>query len=112
MKLEYTCSSCKKQNNYKLVTPTRGELQMKVGDEVDVNCNHCGKLDKKHINRIDAVVDSKKMLIAFLISAVVTVILYGFFGLIGTITFSIPLLMWIQENKSISHFNSYKIRRR
>ncbi|MCK8523201.1 hypothetical protein M0D21_16600 [Aquimarina sp. D1M17] len=112
MRLEYTCSGCKKQNKYTPVTATRGELQMKVGDEVDVNCDYCGKLDKKHINRIDAVVDSRKMLVAFVISAVVTCVLFMYFGLIGTITFGIPFLMWVQENKSISSFNSYKIRRR
>ncbi len=112
MRLEYTCVSCKKQNNYKPVTSTRGELQMKVGDEVDVNCGHCGKIDKKHINRIDAVADNKKILIAFLISAVASLVLYSYFGLVGTITVGIPLLMWVQEGKSTNQFNSYKIRRR
>ncbi|WP_281988565.1 hypothetical protein [Aquimarina aggregata] len=112
MRLEYTCSSCKKQNKYVPIAATRGDLQMKVGDEVTVNCDNCGKNDKKHINRIDAVVDTKKMLIAFVISTIVTLVLFGFFGLVGTITFSIPFLMWVQESKSISNFNSYKIRRR
>ena len=112
MRLEYTCSSCKKQNNYTPLAPTRGDLQMKVGDEVSVNCNNCGRIDKKHINRIDAVMNIRKMMFAFIISGIVTIILFSFFGLVGTITFSIPLLMWVQENKSINHFNSYKIRRR
>jgi len=85
---------------------------MKVGDEVDVRCNNCGTLDKKHINRIDAVVDTKKMLLALVISAVVTLVLFLFVGLVGTVTFAIPLLMWIQENKATKDFNSYKIRRR
>lgn len=112
MKLEYTCSGCKKQNNYKPVTATRGELQMKVGDEVDVNCSHCGKIDKKHINRIDAVVDNRKILVALGISAIVTLVLWGLYGAIGTVTGLIPVMMWLQEGRATSHFNSYKIRRR
>ncbi|WP_025742848.1 hypothetical protein [Aquimarina pacifica] len=112
MRLEFTCSGCKKQNKFTPVAPTRGDLQMKIGDEVKVNCLHCGKIENKHINRIDAVNDTKKLLLALGISVVVTFILLFFFGLIGTITFSIPLLMWIQENSLIKSFNSYKIRRR
>ncbi|WP_103068917.1 hypothetical protein [Aquimarina sediminis] len=112
MRLEYTCSGCKKQNNYTPVAPTRGDLQMKVGDEVHVNCTHCDKMENKHINRIDAVVDNKIILIALVISAVVTVVLYTVMGLIGTFTILIPVLIWGQESKSINHFNSYKIRRR
>ncbi len=112
MKLEYTCSGCKKQNNYRPVAATRGELQMKVGDEVDVHCAHCGKRDKKHINRIDAVVDHRKILIALGISAAVTLVLWSLYGAIGTVTGLIPVMMWAQEGRSTSHFNSYKIRRR
>lgn len=112
MRLEFTCSQCKIQNNFTPVTTTRGELQMKIGDEVEVACGYCNKEDKKHINRIDAVVDNRKIVIALVISAVVTVILFSIFGLIGTITITIPVLIWIQESKSTNHFNSYKIRRR
>ena len=85
---------------------------MKVGNEVNINCNHCGKLDKKHINRIDAVVDNRKIIIVFIISGIVTVILWQLYGGISTITGIIPILMWMQEGKSTSDFNSYKIRRR
>jgi copper chaperone CopZ len=82
---------------------------MKVGDEVQVTCNYCNKEDKKHINRIDAVVD---ILFALIISAVVAVVLLSFYGLIALAVISIPLLIWVQESKSTNHFNSYKIRRK
>lgn len=38
MRLQYNCSSCKKGNYFKPKTATRGDLQMKLGDEVKVNC--------------------------------------------------------------------------
>ncbi|WP_106791596.1 hypothetical protein [Aquimarina sp. Aq78] len=112
MKLEFTCSQCKIQNKFKPVTATRGELQMKVGDEVQVICNYCSKEDKKHINRIDAVVDNRKILLALIISSVVAVVLLSFYGLMALAVISIPFLIWIQEGKSTNHFNSYKIRRK
>ncbi|WP_109851081.1 hypothetical protein [Aquimarina sp. AU58] len=112
MKLEFTCSQCKIQNKFKPVTVTRGELQMKIGDEVQVTCKYCNKEDKKHINRIDAVVDNRKILFALIISGVVAIVLLSFYGLIALAVISIPLLIWIQESKSTNHFNSYKIRRK
>jgi len=112
MKLKFICSSCKKENNYKPVVATRGDLQMKVGDEVDVTCDNCGTLDKKHINRIDAVVDTKKIIFALIISVIVTMALFSFYGAIGTISGAIPIFMWMYENKAVKDFNSYKIRRR
>ncbi len=112
MRLEYTCSGCKKQNNYTPVTVTRGDLQMKVGDEVTVNCSHCGKMDKKHINRIDAVIDNRKILIAISISALVAIVLWNLYGGIGALFFTIPIIVWIQESKATNDFNSYKIRRK
>ncbi|MDY8137163.1 hypothetical protein [Aquimarina sp. 2201CG5-10] len=112
MRLEYTCAGCKKQNNFTPVTTTRGDLQMKVGDEVNINCDHCGKDDIKHINRIDAVVDNRKILIALAISAVITIFLWSFYGAIGTITGTIPIFVWIYESRATNDFNSYKIRRR
>jgi len=85
---------------------------MKVEDEVLVNCSHCGKMDKKHINRIHGVFDHGKIIIALVISAVVIVVLWGFYGAISTITGIIPVLIWIYEPKAASDFNLYKIRRR
>ncbi|WP_271768482.1 hypothetical protein [Aquimarina algiphila] len=112
MKLEFTCSQCKIQNKFVPVVSTRGQLQMQVGDEVEVECKYCNRKDKKHINRIDAVVDNKKILIVFIISMVISVVLFFMFGLIGSLVISLPILMWIQEGKSTSDFNSYKIRRK
>lgn len=112
MRLEFTCFQCKIQNKFVPVTATRGQLQMKIGDEVEVECKYCNRTDKKHINRIDAVVDNKKILIVFIISIVISVVLFFLFGFIGTLVMSLPILMWVQEGKSTSDFNSYKIRRK
>ncbi|WP_103863832.1 hypothetical protein [Aquimarina sp. I32.4] len=85
---------------------------MKVGDEVAVTCKYCNKEEKKHINRIDAVVDSRKILLAFIISAIVTIALMSLYGLIALAMIAIPFGVWVQEGKSTHYFNSYKIRRK
>lgn len=48
---------------------------MKVGDEVNVDLTHHGKIDKKHINRIDSVVDNKRIITAMTISGFITIVL-------------------------------------
>lgn len=113
MKLSYICSACKKQNYLKEKALTRPDLQMKIGkDEVRVNCDSCGKMDKKHINSINAVVDYKLVLIGVLLGLIFTGILWNSYGAIATTSFVIPLLFWISENKSLSGFNKYTIRRK
>lgn len=85
---------------------------MKIGDEVQGMCKYCNKEDKKYIfNRIDAVVDNRKIHFTFIISGIVTIVLLSFYGLMALAVIFIPLLIWIQDSESTNHFNLYKIRR-
>ena len=113
MRLTYTCSACKKQNYLGYNEATRPELQMKVGgDEVKVNCDYCGKLDKKHINRITAVADNRILLVGLVAGIILSLVLAYFFGLIAAVILSIPIIVWKYENENAHKFNSYAIKRK
>ncbi len=113
MRLTYTCSACKKQNYLSENKATRPELQMKVGgDEVKVNCGYCGKLDKKHINRITAVTDNRIVLVGLVAGVFLSLVLAYFFGLIAAVVLSIPIIVWKYENENAHKFNSYAIKRK
>lgn len=111
MRLQYTCSSCKKSNYYSPVVPTRTDLQMKMGDEVRVNCSNCGKQDRKHLNRISAVTDNRIVLIGLILGIISTLALWNFVGAMATITFSLPIIFWKIELDKAQKFNSYAIKR-
>ncbi|MFK7813276.1 MAG: hypothetical protein AB8B59_12345 [Maribacter sp.] len=112
MRLQYHCSDCRRTNYISPVVPTRGDLQMKVGDAIGVNCKHCGHLGKKHINKITAVSDNRIILGALVLGIIVTIALLFSFGLIAVIALTLPILAWIYENNSTNSFNKYAIRRK
>ena len=113
MRLTFTCSVCKKENYLKEKASTRPNLQMQIrGDEVHVNCKFCGKRDKKHINRITAVVDNRIIGIGIIVGIVISLILIYFFGFIAAIILSIPILVWRNESDNAHKFNSYAIKRK
>ncbi len=112
MRLTYTCSSCKRVNYLKNRAETRPELQKKLGrDEVQVNCDGCSKLDKKHINRITAVIDQRITLIGLIVGGIASFVLIYYFGLIAAITLSFPIVVWRYESENAHKFNSYAIKR-
>lgn len=113
MKLSYTCSICKKQNTLKEKKDTRAELQMELrSDEVHVNCQNCGKRDKKHLNRITAVVDNRIVLLGISVGIISTIVLWNFLGAIAVFTFTIPILFWRYESEQAHKFNSFLIKRK
>lgn len=85
---------------------------MKEGDEIKLDCTKCGRADKKHINKIEAIVDLRLILLGVLLGLITTIILWNLYGAIGAISLAIPLLMWVQETKSTNSFNKYTIRRK
>ncbi|MGW9684674.1 hypothetical protein [Flagellimonas sp. 2504JD1-5] len=88
-------------------------MQMKVGkDEIHVNCNTCGKMDSKHINRITAVVDNRVMLAGIITGIIATIVLWNYFGAIAVFTFCIPIIFWRYESKKAHRFNTYALKRR
>ena len=58
MKLYTHCSGCGEEIKIKSSATDRGKLQMKYGDEMQVNCQHCEKLEKKPLHKIRAEVNS------------------------------------------------------
>ena len=106
------CTSCKKDIIIKSSAATRPDLQMEKGDEFEVNCPHCGNIEKKHVNDVKAEPNNTLILIGAGIGIVAAIILWSIFGAIGTICIGIPILFWYQQMASKKGFNSYMIRRK
>ncbi|WP_291868072.1 hypothetical protein [Maribacter sp.] len=86
---------------------------MKVNaDEVRVNCNTCGKDDKRHINRITAIPDNRIIILGAVIGVLATTILIGYLGFTAVFTFSIPIFVWKYESEQAHKFNSFALRRK
>ncbi len=112
MKLYTVCKSCKNEIKIKSNASTRPDLQMERGDEFNINCHNCGITEKKHINDIKAQESNLIMLIGIGVGILATIILWMYFGAIGTISLTIPLIFWQQQMKAVKSFNSYTIRRK
>lgn len=112
MKLITRCSSCKKDIKIKSSAATRPDLQMEKGDEFNVNCQNCGKLEKKHVNDIKAEPNNTFILIGVGIGIICAVVLWSIFGAIGAVSGIIPILFWYQQMDATKAFNSYKIKRK
>ena len=110
MNLVTHCASCKKDIKVKSSATTRSELQMEKGDEITVNCQYCGNFEKKHINKVIAKPNNNIILVGVGIGVIATIILWIYFGAIGTASIVIPLLFWQQQ--VMATFNSYMIRRK
>ena len=125
MRLVYICSVCKQQNFFKPKVDSRAKLQMMFGDEVKVNCNNCGKFDKKHLNRISAVVDQRLVIGGFLLGLGIVLFsgiylmfmsqiglaLWKTIAVVGGTIAGIPVFLWNRENTAVGNFNRYAIKR-
>ena len=112
MNLYTNCKSCKKDIKIKSSASTRPELQMEKGDEFNVNCQNCGKMEKKHVNDIKAEPNKMILLFGIGVGILATIFLWTFYGAIGTVSIIIPVLFWQQQMNSTKGFNSYLIRRK
>ncbi len=112
MKLVTRCNSCKKDIRIKSSASTRPDLQMQKGDEFNVNCQNCGKMNIKHVNDIKAEPNHIITLIGIAIGIISTVVLWDMFGAIGTVSTIIPIFTWYHQMDATKGFNSYMIRRK
>ena len=112
MKLYTNCKSCKEDIKIKSSASTRPDLQMEKGNEFNVNCQSCGKMEKKHVNDIKAEPNKMVLLIGVGIGILATIFLWDFYGAIGTVSIIIPVLFWQQQMNATRGFNSYLIRRK
>lgn len=107
------CSSCKKDITIKSNATTRPDLQMEKGDEFTVNCQNCGKMEKKHVNDIKVQPNNMPILIGFGIGVIATLILWHIFGGISLLlSAAIPIGFWYHQMDATKAFNSYTIRRK
>jgi len=111
MKLSYYCKSCNKKNFYQTKTKDRFELQKEVGDEINLRCSKCGTVNKKHINRLFAVVNPTFILIGLVVAIIVTLLLWDF-GLISTLSFTIPIFFLFDAQKRSSDYNKIMVSRK
>lgn len=112
MKLTTHCNSCGKNIRIKSNASTRPDLQMEKGDEFNVSCKNCGKVEKKHVNDIKAEPNNTIILIGIVIGIISAVALWNIFGAIGTVSGIIPVLFRYQQMNATKGFNSYMIRRK
>lgn len=112
MILKTYCKSCKKDIRIKSNAKTRPDLQMEKGDEFTVNCQNCGKVEKKHINDVKAEPNNNLVLIGVGFGILTTILLWQIYGAFGTVSVVIPILFWYQQMDATKAFNSYRIRRK
>ena len=91
---------------------------MKFGDTVKVSCNSCGKGEKKHLNKIRAVVDNRLVVGGFIAGVLIVLFLVNYvimswktLAIAGSTISGIPVFFWNLENKAVGNFNRYAIKR-
>jgi hypothetical protein len=112
MKLYITCSSCYKDIKIKQKATTKFEFERKFGEELEVNCKHCGTSNTKHVNRVFAKAEWFWVLISFGISVLLSLLLIFIIGGIGIVFITVPVLITFGQQKSINAFNRSMIPRR
>lgn len=111
MKLHTTCKSCKKDIKIRSYANDRSDLSKEKGDTFMVDCDECGHKQKIHVNDVRALMNRNLIYVGVVISIIVSIIGIQFLGIIGTITFAIPMIIWKQQQSSVHSFNSYLSRR-
>ncbi len=112
MKLYVKSNSSDELVSIKTSASTRPELQMEKGGEFAVNFPKTGKNEKVHVNDVFAEINKVTIGIGLIIGILVTLVLWNYFGAIGTISGVIPVLFWQQEMKAVKSFNSFMIKRK
>lgn len=93
----------------KVKSSNRLDLKMEIGEEINERCKHCGNHTKRHINRLRAEPNNAVILVGLVIAGIFTVFLWDF-GFVSTLTGTIPIAIWANENKKSSAFNKVLIR--
>ena len=111
MKLFTNCNTCKQQVSIKSNASDRSELIKEKGEEFNIQCNDCSTTHSVHVNNVRAKMNKKILIGGIIISLIVTMFLLNFVGLIGTISLTIPAIIWKQQSSAVHSFNTYMIRR-
>ena len=105
----FKCVFCNKENEIKIQEDDRGSLQMKKGEEIPYTCIECHKKDKIHINKIKAEPNKKTLIGSMILSVISTILLFNF-GFVATLSFGLPMIVYLYQQNSAKNFNSYKIK--
>ncbi len=109
MKLYTHCSGCGDEITIKSSATDRRKLKLEHGDQIQVNCHHCGKKEKQHLNKIYAEINSLHLFIACAASVILSIVIWLAFGVIGTLLILIPLSLWLYQLNATRNFNKYFI---
>lgn len=107
----FYCTHCKKENKIRIEEEDRGTLQMKKGEEISYTCTECHKKDRVHINQIKAEPSNIVFISSIIASIILTIFLLNL-GAIASISFGIPLSVYLYQQNLAKNFNSYKIKTR
>ena len=110
MKLYYYCSapSCKKENTISVKSNNRYDLNHEIGEEINERCKHCGSHTKRHINRLHAKPNYLIIGLGVLAAIVLTILLWDL-GFVSTLSGSVPIGVWMYEERKASAFNKIMI---
>jgi len=109
MKIFAKCTGCKEHVILSTKASTRPELAHEKGENIKINCTHCGKDFSRHVNEIRAKVNYTTILIGVAVGTVLTIVSIFFIGFIALATFMIPLIIWQSQEKNVHAFNKYLI---
>ena len=74
-----------------------------------VVCPKCTTTNRRRINQIYAKPNPITSLLGLVAGIVITIALWDIMGAIGTISITIPILIWKQQDAVCSTFNNYRI---
>jgi len=111
MKLSTICPNCNEQTSLKSNALDRRDLIRDLGETFNLQCNSCKKNFTVHVNDVRAQTSPVIMISALVLGILFTLILLMVLGAIATVTLSIPLMIWAQQNKAVRDFNGFMIKR-
>jgi uncharacterized membrane protein len=110
-RLSYYCKSCGKKNYINSKANNRFELQQELGDELKRNCSICGTYKVTHINRLCAEISSWVIIVTVIACLVLSSLLF-FVGWISTLTFTVPIWFYFDQQKRANRFNKIMVSRK
>jgi hypothetical protein len=82
---------------------------MELGkDEIESTCINCCKTTSKHINRLHAEQNNLLIIASIGVAVIVTILLWNY-GFVSALSGTIPVFVWMDQNKKTSIFNKSRI---
>ena len=111
MYLTTTCPNCKEQTRVKSTATDRRDLIRDKGETFNLQCNSCKENFNVHVNDVRAKSSHFIIISGMVIGILLTIVLWVFYGAIGAITLTIPLVVLAQQEKSVRDFNVFMTQR-